>query len=76
MAVSKKIQLFELQLYCYQAAKREVLKYPCDDEEDCPFIDGMTMKQLREWIEKRIDMYNVLLSCALQSHVTNSKTEG
>lgn len=76
MAVSKKIQLFELQLYCYQAAKLEVLKYPGDDEEDCPFIDGMTMKQLREWIEKKIDMYNVLLSCALQSHETNSKTEG
>lgn len=66
MAVSKKIQLFELQLYCYQAAKMELNRFPGDGDESFPFIDGMTVKQVREWIDNKIETYRVLIACALQ----------
>ena len=66
MAVSKKIQLYELLSYCYWLAAIEIKRCPGDVEEDCPFVDGMTVKQVREWIEHRLDMYLVLLACALQ----------
>lgn len=66
MAVSKKIHYFELQLYCYQAARKVLNDYSSADNEDCPFIDGMTVKEVLRWVDRKVDMYSVLLACEMR----------